>query len=161
MTAELLRFRFAEMRAPVFFASCLAVAVTACGEASPDKQPTPPEAIQSPGVWLTTNGSYEVYLEWVTGPQTGMDNVVRMNIRPLGNATLPLQQLTVTPWMTVHGHGSGNVQPLVESRWDSAAGIYLVSNIFFVMSGPWDLKIALTDGTTSGAVVIPVTVPGI
>ncbi len=149
--------------AALFFA--LANLTAACGASDGPKKTSPqapsgPDASKIPGAWLTANGSYEVLLEWESGPQTGINNAAKINTTPRSDfATLPLQKITVTPWMTVHGHGSGNVQPIVEPLLFLGSGVYRVSNIFFVMSGPWDLKISLTDGTTSDTVVIPVEVP--
>lgn len=127
------------------------------------------EAVEHKDAWLTSNGSYEVDLAWKSGPQTGMNNVAQLTVIPRGDATFPLQKITVTPWMTVHGHGSGNVQPVVENddggdaTLDPAVGVYRVSNIFFVMSGPWDLKIELSNenenGSVSDSVTVPVVVP--
>lgn len=148
---------------PLFITALITPLITSCGKPSAAGRNSS-DAIEHPGAWLTTNGSYEVDLSWESGPQTGMNNVARLTVIPRGDATVPLQKITVTPWMTVHGHGSGNVQPVVESVLDPAAGIYRVSNIFFVMSGPWDLKIELSNGSGSGSVsdsvTVPVEVPG-
>jgi len=153
------------IRASSFFSfliTALATAlITSCGNPSATGRNSS-DAVEHAGAWLTTNGSYEVDLAWKSGPQTGMNNVARLTIVPHGDATLPLQKINVTPWMTVHGHGSGNVQPVVEREGvqDPAAGIYRVSNIFFVMSGPWDIKIDLSSGSVSDSVAVPVEVPG-
>lgn len=139
----------------------VAALVTSCGKPSASGRNSS-DAVGHASAWLTTNGSYEVDLAWKSGPQTGMNNVARLTVVPHGDATVPLQKINVTPWMAVHGHGSGNVQPVVEREGvqDPAAGIYRVSNIFFVMSGPWDLKIELSNGSVSDSVAVPVEVPG-
>ena len=139
----------------------LVVALLAgCGEAqrASNSRDTNPKDSHS------SEASWQVRLEWETGPKSGStDNVARIVIAPQpdsGPHRLGLTDLSieVTPWMTVHGHGSGNVKPVVDVV-DAAAGIYRVKNIYFVMSGPWDLRIAISgpDGTTT--VVVPVAVP--
>ncbi len=141
----------------VIAVTIIAVTNTSCGKA-PSAGRDPSDSVEPhQGAWLTANGSYEVDLEWESGPQTGMDNVARLTVVPHGDATIPLQNISVTPWMTVHGHGSGNVQPVVVREGE--AGDYRVSNIFFVMSGPWDLRIELSNGRVSDSVAIPVEVP--
>ena len=153
----------------LFITALITVLAASCGKPAAAGRNSS-DAVEHAGAWLTTNGSYEVDLAWKSGPQTGMNNVARLTVIPRGDATFPLQKITVTPWMTVHGHGSGNVQPVVENddggdaTLDPAVGVYRVSNIFFVMSGPWDLKIELSNenenGTVRASVTVPVEVPG-
>ena len=153
----------------LFITALITVLATSCGKPSAAERNSS-DAGEHTGAWLTSNGSYEVDLAWKSGPQTGMNNVARLTVIPRGDATFPLQKITVTPWMTVHGHGSGNVQPVVENddggdaTLDPAVGVYRVSNIFFVMSGSWDLKIELSNenenGNVSDSVTVPVEVPG-
>jgi hypothetical protein len=66
---------------------------------------------------------------------------------------MSLQEISVTPWMTIHGHGAGNVRPVVSPVSDSV-GVYRVSNVFFVMSGPWDLKVNIRSGQISGGTTL-------
>ena len=153
----------------LFITALITVLATSCGKPSAAERNSS-DAGEHTGAWLTSNGSYEVDLAWKSGPQTGMNNVARLTVIPRGDATFPLQKITVTPWMTVHGHGSGSVQPVVENddggdtTLDPAVGVYRVSNIFFVMSGSWDLKIELSNenenGNVSDSVTVPVEVPG-
>ncbi len=153
----------------MFITAVITPLIISCGKPSAAER-TSSNAVEHTGAWLTTNGSYELDLAWKSGPQTGMNNVARLTVILRGDATFPLQKITVTPWMTVHGHGSGNVQPVVENddggdaTLDPAVGVYRVSNIFFVMSGPWDLKIELSNenenGTVTDSVTVPVEVPG-
>lgn len=129
-----------------------------------DTGTTPSGGANDDGLLLTGSGSFGVRAEWERGPQFGMDNALILNVTPRDGARLPLKRLSVTPWMTVHGHGSGNVQPVVDVI-DANGGLYRVSNIFFVMSGPWDLRIVLESQSSNSVsaetslVVLPVNVP--
>ncbi len=149
------------MKAPVFAVLVVALILSACGGRT-DRGTPVARTDEIPGAWLTANGSWEVRLDWETGPRAGtVDNVARLVITPRHDAKNPPQQVQVTPWMTIHGHGAGNVRPVIETV-DGNPGswrTWRVSNIYFVMSGPWDLKIAIfSDGVTDN-VVVPVDVP--
>ncbi len=50
--------------------------------------------------------------------------------------------LEVTPWMTMHGHGSTKKTHLKEL----GNGVYAVDDIVFTMGGDWDLLIAIEKG---------------
>lgn len=101
---------------------------------------------------------------WEQGPAVGVDNSFVLKIE-LKQGFL-VKAITVTPWMTIHNHGSGNVQPVVTPVADSI-GTWRVSNVFFVMSGPWDLKITIRSAQagaddseeTEHRLTVPVTVP--
>jgi len=146
------------VRAPVFAVLAVALLLGACGR-KPERDMPVAQTSETAGAWLTTNGSWEVRVDWETGPRAGtVDNIARLTIAPHGDAKFLPQLVRVTPWMTIHGHGSGNVRPVVDFSRENP-GTFRVSNIYFVMSGPWDLKIAISgDGFTEN-VVVPVEVP--
>jgi hypothetical protein len=122
------------------------------------------ESANDDGHLLTGSGGYAVRAEWERGPQLGTDNALVLQIIPRNGARMPLKNLSLTPWMTVHGHGSGSVQPVIEAI-DANGGLYRVSNIFFVMAGPWDLRVVLESDASdirsaeTSLITIPVSVP--
>lgn len=48
-------------------------------------------------------------------------------------------QVTVTPWMVLHGHGSPDTPEVVER----GGGLYTVKNLNLTMAGPWEIRIAM------------------
>ncbi len=50
--------------------------------------------------------------------------------------------LEVTPWMTMHGHGSTKKTQVKEL----GSGLYAVDDITFTMEGDWDLLITIEKG---------------
>lgn len=75
---------------------------------------------------------------------------------------LPAEDITLEkmePWMTVHGHGTVTRQ----LKWRPApnsVGVFELEGLYFIMAGPWDLKITLSDRQTgASAQEVKVTLP--
>lgn len=54
-------------------------------------------------------------------------------------------EMTATPFMPSHGHGS-SVVPKVQSEGD---GNYLVAPLLLSMSGQWEVRIKISDASSS------------
>lgn len=63
--------------------------------------------------------------------------------------------VTVDPQMPIHGHGSSKTPIVVEG----GGGDYFVSQVFFTMSGPWEVTITATKDDRQGTLLLRVDVP--
>ncbi len=105
-----------------------ALTLLACGPAS------------DPGGALTTAtsnaGLYQ--LSVFTDPQPPVRGVLsaRLVLTDPKGAPAGGLQLTVTPWMPQHGHGS-SVEPQVS---EPEPGTYQVTNLYLPMAGIWQLR---------------------
>jgi hypothetical protein len=52
--------------------------------------------------------------------------------------------VTVTPWMPEHGHGS-SVMPTVDS---DGSGGFIISNLYLAMPGTWQLRVSVSGAVT-------------
>ncbi len=128
--------------------------LTSCGH---EKQNNPPqgEATQLskedgeappplPGV-SSKQGLFRVQVEWQAGPGFAKESKFESRAKIVflssdGQPCPTCRPLKIWPWMKIHTHGTGKVKP----RWKQVPdelGAYLVSNIKFTMTGPWELMI--------------------
>ena len=59
-------------------------------------------------------------------------------------------KIEVVPWMTVHGHGSSKKTRIKEK----GKGIYVVENVYFTMTGEWDLLIKIQKDGIEDKVIV-------
>ncbi len=92
------------------------------------------------------NGKWQVRLEWKQGP-TAKDDGESITYITFADATFfapkTLSDFTIKPWMKIHGHGTGNLVPTISPVKDNPSK-FLVSGIYFLMSGRWELQIHAT-----------------
>ncbi len=85
-------------------------------------------------------GKFFGKMEWLDPPSAERENRVVVTI---ASDTLQtpksLRIMEIKPWMKIHSHGSGHLVP----KWKAVRGehIFEVENIYFIMSGPWELKL--------------------
>lgn len=145
--------------APLF---AIVVALTACGSDPKEHQDETP-ATDAPAFKLAVDGAFGARLAWLKGPQTCTDADLQSTatltlVTPDGKAPTTVTDLTVKPWMKVHGHGTGNWQPKITAL-DNRQGTYTVTDICFIMAGPWELNIEATVDGRRGTLEWPVDVP--
>ena len=147
----------------VFIVSILAL--TACGpkhesrkkktpstEAVPDTSLHPELPIagtplfSAPDGHMSQNAHWQVRLEWKQGPTANNDGESLAYIT-FADATFfapnSISDIRLKPWMRIHGHGTGNLVPTIIPVIDNPTK-FLVSEIYFLMSGPWELQINAT-----------------
>ncbi len=70
-----------------------------------------------------------------------------MHVRTVDDAVIE-----ITPWMTVHGHGSPK-KPTIKKLGN---GRYRVENLFYTMEGDWDLLVTIRKGNSLDMTEFPV-----
>jgi hypothetical protein len=116
--------------------------------------PTMPPATP-PAMTLTSEGgAWEVSLwSFPDPPRKGLIDVVYRIADKSGSATDGLT-VEAQPWMPAHGHGTSTV-PTVRPQ---GAGLYWATPVNLYMSGRWELRTAIGDGSAD-RVVFVVDVP--
>ncbi|MBU0485831.1 MAG: FixH family protein [Proteobacteria bacterium] len=75
--------------------------------------------------------------EWQVG-----SNVVDLIIHDQGDRDLTGAEVTVTPWMPLHGHGVSSPPKIMER----GGGLYSLNDLNLTMSGPWELRVGVKSG---------------
>ncbi len=87
--------------------------------------------------------------EWIQGPHVGSENQMRIRFWNPKSGTHegpfadPINDVIVQLWMPSMNHGSSPVKVLRES-----AGVYFATQIFFTMTGDWEVRFQLKQGRT-------------
>lgn len=94
------------------------------------------------GELASANGHYHVTLKWISGPAMGTVSTAEITFGD-EDRRIPrsITGLKVVPWMKIHSHGTGNFQPTIEASDPARPHVYTVDDIFFIMSGPWELNV--------------------
>ena len=105
----------------------------------------------------SSQGAFRARLIFESGPFVTQESVVRVEFSdPLFHAPLSIQEMTVKPWMSVHGHGA----PTRNIRLETVNAYSVrVFGLVFIMSGPWELQITARINGQSDLVVLPLSVP--
>lgn len=85
-------------------------------------------------------------LNWELGPTEGSESVLRLQFFDASNKAHELgSPPQVVLWMPDMGHGSGptSVQRILDSNGDVIPGTYLIRSMYFIMAGPWEIKISI------------------
>lgn len=81
--------------------------------------------------------------KWDTLPTRSTPGAMTLTFTDLeGRVTNPVKTPFVLLWMSSMGHGS---KPVTISQVDN--GVYSVTNVRFIMAGPWDIHYQLKDGS--------------
>lgn len=92
------------------------------------------------------NGKWQARLEWTQGP-TAQEDGESIAYLTLADDTFfaptTISDFRIKPWMKIHGHGTGNLVPTISPAKDNPSK-FLVSGIYFLMSGRWELQINAT-----------------
>ena len=85
-------------------------------------------------------------------PIVGINAAVLTVTDARSNRTTDDAVTEVTPWMTMHGHGSP-IKPVIKKM---SAGRYRVENLYYTMEGDWDLLVTVRKGGFSDTATFPV-----
>lgn len=88
-------------------------------------------------------GQIQAHIFWENGPNDGYESFLRIELRNGIDHTALLFEgtLSVELWMPGMNHGSA---PTIVQPMDELRGGYQVSQIFFLMPGPWDVRVTLS-----------------
>lgn len=81
-------------------------------------------------------GWFEASFMFTEGPFAGKYSCGYLSLTTRDG--MELKDVKLVPYMKVHNHGTGKVQPILKKS--DEANLFLANNIFFIMSGPWELN---------------------
>ena len=128
---------------PFFF-----VAVSACAHSNDDAVdpltlPAKPTGPTSACALELVKENLCASITWESEPTESTKGVFLLKFTNVaGAATAPAQAVGVKLWMPAMGHGSSPIQLAAVS-----AGVYRVSDVYFVMAGRWEIHVQLKNGT--------------
>ena len=148
------------------FLPCIAlILLISCGDLKTQKRNTTDEssrqsdAIMAAGRSLSKNGIFAAKVEWLTGPIAEDYSKARLTfLTPTNRAPDTVSDIQFTPFMPSMGHGT----LVKEQKITAEAGspnIFQVDKIYFVMGGPWEIRLTATVDGRKDLAVIPVKVP--
>jgi hypothetical protein len=89
------------------------------------------------------------HLDWVKGPLVGDESVLKIDFKNgEDHSVLDFKdKLDVKLWMPAMGHGSATtiIAPFKDANGAVVVGSYLISNIYFVMDGAWQILFTISD----------------
>lgn len=156
------------MRLKTAIALALLSFFAACGQdenkQNPEPNNSPPKQDQlgiiapDEGV-KSENGAFFAALSWEQGPDKGKESIALVTFAD-EQRLLPqsVTNVSFVPWMTIHGHGQGNRKVTI-TPVEGHHNVFRVSGIFFIMSGPWDLRIEASVNGDRDKLAILVDVP--
>ncbi|MBL7542435.1 MAG: FixH family protein [Bdellovibrionaceae bacterium] len=90
-----------------------------------------------------------IHAQLTAPPVVGHEAFLNLEIRNAKDHSLinTNDQVDVELWMPDMGHGSAptHVNRSIDSQGKALTGQYVVSNVYFVMGGLWEIRITLTD----------------
>jgi hypothetical protein len=111
--------------------------------------PAPPSTPSHDGHLVFDGGSLHAHLVWDQGPDAeGGESILRLEWHD-GRTHAPVEPgrpLEVSLWMPSMGHGSAptQVQRSIDSSGQVELGVYVIRNLYFLMSGDWEVRFAVT-----------------
>ena len=162
-----------------FFVVISIIFLTACGSSknngndTPTPQPTPtpsgktgdatgttPTPIFSPTEGIASKKSkFVAKLEWLTGPKA--EDYVKARLTfALADRSAPkaLKDIVFDPQMPSMGHGTSTIDQKIEID-ATTPYVAVVEGIYFIMGGPWEIRVTATVDDATDMVAIPVDVP--
>ncbi len=134
-----------------FFTTVLLATLTwAHGDHSghmPEPTPTPAPVVKA---HLTfKDNTVHVHAQFVKSPEVGTESFLSIETRSAKDHSLIAidDSVSVELWMPDMGHGSvpTQIERVLDKDGNAEAGKFLVSNVYFVMGGLWDIQVTLTD----------------
>lgn len=119
----------------------LVIAGAGCGGAPPAEGPV--MFVATPFMTLPSDSGTLTVTVWSSPqpPDKGVD-ALKLAITDQTGADVTGLQLAVVPWMPAHGHGT-SITPTVSAQPD---GTYRVDDVYFFMSGTWQLRTSISGG---------------
>lgn len=126
---------------------------TSCGSKNPFKKNekqadvhTQQESSPNEPVIYQTDIDLQFRATWKDGPIAGTyGNTLQLEFLKNGAAIAGVEQLSVTPFMRVHGHGTSLKKQKIESSAEKP-GIFVVMQMYFTMAGPWEIQLSGNSG---------------
>lgn len=101
------------------------------------------------GVLSFKEGKLSIFASFIKSPTMDEDSVLALEAIDLSSRQPAVftDKIDVELWMPSMGHGSSPTQvvPMMDSDARPLAGMYLVTNVFFIMPGDWEVRVTLTD----------------
>lgn len=97
------------------------------------------------------SGALLAHLFWLQGPASQGESVLRVEWTDAHQHPVePGRPFDVSIWMPEMGHGSSPTQlrRVLDPHGDVLVGSYDVAAMYFVMTGTWEVRFSLADGTT-------------
>jgi len=94
-------------------------------------------------------GTLHIHATEPNPPRVGQ-NVLKLTVHDAAHKLLSGAKVTVTPFMTAHGHGSSET-PVVTDNGD---GSYEASPVTLTMPGTWEITIHAQHGDDEGELVL-------
>lgn len=124
-------------------------------QGQPQARPPLPPA----GMTASEHGAYFLKIEWLAGPTAEAESRIRFIFNGAdGKIAASVANTTFKPWMTIHGHGAPERSIRINAE-SGFANQYIISGVYFSMSGPWDLKISSKVNGVEDSITLPVSVP--
>lgn len=114
---------------------------TSCGPKVINKKVTVKDHWGLIGETTLKTDNFTVRLDWLEGPYDRAYSLARLTFsanEPAAELPSPVELVEVKPWMKIHGHGTGNKKVAIKQI---SPTVFEVSNIFFIMAGPWELEV--------------------
>ncbi len=108
-------------------------------------------------VLLFSQGAIKAETSWEKGPIKQEESLLKIVWKKVAdNSVIEPGDFEVVLWMPSMGHGSDPTQ--INKQQD---GSYLVSNVFFIMGGKWDVQVILKyQNGTKETQIVPVQLAG-
>lgn len=94
------------------------------------------------------NGEIHAHAAWQSGPEVSKESLLKIEWKNGADhsPTEPPGTFEVVLWMPLMGHGSAKtqIQRVMDDQGQPLAGVFAISNIYFIMGGDWDVNVALT-----------------
>jgi nitrogen fixation protein FixH len=111
------------------------------------------DMLEPVGSLETEDGEFQGHLEIDPEPSVGYHHV-ELELEDDDGEPLQDAEVTVSPFMPAHGHGSIDV--VAE---EDAPGLYIAERVWLNMPGRWDLRVYVHKGKSEGRLVATLEVP--
>ena len=95
------------------------------------------------------NNTLHMHASFSTEPKVGAKSVMVLEAKdPATHQTIEFNEnINVVLWMPSMGHGSAPTQVAraTDANGNNIPGTFLVSNVYFMMGGDWEIRVTLTD----------------
>lgn len=100
------------------------------------------------GHLVFSEGKIHAHLSWEHGPDSsGGESKMRLEWHDGATHALiePGLPFSVSLWMPSMGHGSAptQIQTVLNAKGDVVIGTYLVTNMYFLMAGDWEIRVTM------------------
>lgn len=123
-----------------------------------DATGTTPILSPSEGV-ASKNSKFVAKLEWLSGPKA--EDYVKAKLTfALADRSAPkaIKDIKFDPQMPSMGHGTSTIDQKIELD-ATIPYVAVVDGIYFIMGGPWEIRVTATVDDATDTVAIPVDVP--